>query len=155
MTLLWKQIRCGAWVGQDRLNLLMYADDIVLISSLPEDAQQQLDLMTRWCSQWGMKINTKKSQILHIRHHQKPRTKQKLYCCGQELEYTEAYKYLGYWVHKHLSHSKTVEVLTTSARRAFGRVINMFKSLGNMGHKTFHTLYDSNIASIANCASGV
>ena len=42
-----------------------------------------------------------------------------------------------------------------SAKRAFGRVINMFKLLGNMGYKTYTTLYQSNILSIANYAAGV
>ena len=66
-----------------------------------------------------------------------------------------SYKYLGYHMHEHLKHQKTVEILTSSAKRAFGKIINMFKKLGNMGYKTYTTLYNSNILSIANYASGV
>ena len=145
----------GIDVNGDKLSLLMYADDIVLISSNPEQAQDQLDVMTRWCSQWGMSINSKKSQILHVRNHQKPLSTKRLYCCGQALEYVETYKYLGYYMHEHLSHHKTVEILANSAKRAFGRVVNVFKKLGNMGYKTYETLVFSNVFSILNYGAGV
>ena len=58
-------------------------------------------------------------------------------------------------MNEHLSHVKTVDVLTGSAKRAFGRVINTFHKLRNMGHRTYESLYTSNILSIANYASGV
>ncbi len=67
----------------------------------------------------------------------------------------DTYKYLGYHINEHLSHSNTVQILTKSAKRAFGKVVNCFKKLGNMGRRTFDTLYNSNILPIANYASGV
>ena len=72
-------------VGQDSLSLLMYADDIVLISDKVQGTQSQLDIMTRWCNQWSMSINAKKSQIVHVRNHKKSKNKTKVFCCGQEL----------------------------------------------------------------------
>ena len=117
--------------------------------------QSQLDFMSEWCSQRSMGMNTKKSQIVHVHHHQKKREIKKLYCCGQELMYVATYKYLGYHIHEHLKNTKTTEILTASAKRAFGSIINMFKHLGNMGYKTYTTLYNSNILSIANYAGGV
>ena len=36
----------GIDVNGDKLSLLVYADDIVLISSCPRGAQEQLDIMT-------------------------------------------------------------------------------------------------------------
>ncbi len=143
-------LKQGINIGDDRLDLLLYADDIVLISKDVKGAQQQLDFMTTWCSQWGMAINAKKSQVMHIRHHHKPRNKTPLNCCGQRLEYVSTYKYLGYHMHEHLSHHATVKILTSSAKRAFGLVVNKFKKLGDMGHKTFETLFNTNIIPIAN-----
>ncbi len=77
--------------------------------------------------------NAKKSQILHIRHHQKKRNTTTLYCCGHRLEYVDTYKYLGYHIHEHLSHSRTVHILTNSAKRAFGKIVNAFKKTGKYG----------------------
>ena len=112
-------------------------------------------LLSEWCKTWGMYINVGKSQVLHVRHHQQRRDPRPLLCMGQELEYVSTYKYLGYYMHEHINHMKTVDILTGSAWRAFGRVVSTFHKLKNMGYKTFETLYTSNILSIANYASGV
>ena len=53
-------------MGGEQIALLMYADDIALISSSVEGAQKQLDVMATWCAKWDMKVNAKKSEILHI-----------------------------------------------------------------------------------------
>ena len=58
-------------------------------------------------------------------------------------------------MHEHLSQTKTVEILTNSAKIAFGRIVNMFKRLGNMGYKTYETLIYSNAFSIANYWAGL
>ncbi len=80
----------------------MYADDFVLISDNVTQTQQLLDVKSNCCSQWGMAINAKISQIFHVRNRQRKRGTQKPYCCGQELMYVETYKYLGYYIHEHL-----------------------------------------------------
>ncbi len=50
----------GACIGGEQIALLMYADDIVLISTNEQGAQAQLDVMSKWCSKWSMKITAKK-----------------------------------------------------------------------------------------------
>ena len=133
----------------------MYADDIALISSSVEGAQRQLDIMGEWCSKWDMKINAKKSEILHIRNPQKKRCTTAVTCGTETLNYTSTYKYLGYHLNEHLSHTKTVETLTSSAQRSFGRVVQLFKGLKNMGIRTFETLYHSYVVPIMNYSSAV
>ncbi len=145
----------GAYIGGEQISLLMYADDIVLISTNEQGAQAQLDVMTNWCSRWSMKINAKKSQIIHVRNPQKPLSKVKLYCCEQELKYVSNYKYLGYIFNEHLAHRETVKTLTLAANRAFGRVVTIFKKLGNLGYRTYLTLFNTYILPILNYASGV
>ena len=76
-----------------------------------------------------MSINAKKSQVIHVCNYQKHRSKTPLYCSGQMLEYVDTYKYLGYHIHEHLSHNRTVDILTASAKRAFGKIVTIFKKL--------------------------
>ncbi len=78
-----------------------------------------------------------------------------LYCCDQRLEYTNNYKYLGYIINECLSEDKCVEALTSAVSRSFGRIVNMFKSLKNMGIKTYETLFGSYVQPIMNYAAGV
>ncbi len=145
----------GAYIGEQQVSLLMYADDIVLISTNEDGAQKQLDVMSNWCKKWAMRVNAKKSQIIHVRNPQKPVSSVPLFCCGEELKYVKDYKYLGYIFNEHLAHSTTVKTLTLSANRAFGKIVTIFKKLGNLGFKTYMTLYNTYVLPILNYASGV
>ncbi len=74
---------------------------------------------------------------------------------NEPLEYARTYKFLGYHIQEHLPHTENVEILTKSAKRAFGRIISMFYTLKNMGYGTYMTLFTTNILPIANYASGI
>ncbi len=78
-----RKAHAGVPMGGEYLDLLMYADDVVLISPSADKAQSQLDIMAKWCNKWGMSINQKKSQIVHIRNHQKQRCNTILNCGGK------------------------------------------------------------------------
>ena len=47
----------GAPVGNDKLPLLMYADDIVVLGQSVPETQKLLDILSNWCLKWGMKAN--------------------------------------------------------------------------------------------------
>ena len=68
-----REKEAGVYVGGLQIPILLYADDVVLISPNAHGLQCQLDALNTWCNRWCMDINQAKSQILHVRHHQKPR----------------------------------------------------------------------------------
>ena len=49
------------------ISTLVYADDIILLTEKGQDLQKLLDVVHTWCSEWGLGINTKKSNVLHFR----------------------------------------------------------------------------------------
>ena len=102
-----------------------------------------------------MQINITKTQILHVRNHQRPRSSFQFRMGNNLLDYTDSYKYLGYTIHEHLSESQNMEKLTGAASRSFGRIHSIFKSVGDLGIKTYKTLFDSYVEPIMNYASGV
>ena len=92
---------------------------------------------------------------MHIRHHQKKRCETKVYVGDKEPVYTDRYKYLGYTIQEHLNQKPNIEVLTAAASRSFGRVVNIFKKLKNLGIKTYNTLYNTFVMTIANDGAAV
>ncbi len=99
-------------------------------------------------------MNPEKGQVIHIRNQQRRRCPSALTVCENTMEYVSNYKYLGCWVNEFISNEKTVESLTAAAGRSFGRIVNIFKRMGDMGYETFHTLYQSYILPVANYAAG-
>ena len=147
--------KSGIMIDTFCLCILLYADDIVLTAPNPEKLQNMLNIVARWCEKWGMQVNINKTQILHVRNHQRPRSDFKFHIGNSYLNYTESYKYLGYTIHEHLSEHQNMEKLTGAASRSFGRIHSIFKKVGNLGIKSYETLFDSYVAPIMNYASGV
>ncbi len=50
-----------------KLNILLFADDIVLIADSPQSLQHMLDIMSKWCSKWRLNINIDKRKVVHFR----------------------------------------------------------------------------------------
>ena len=46
------------------LNCLLYADDLLLISTSAEGLQQSLDRLSKYCQDWLLKINPTKTKVI-------------------------------------------------------------------------------------------
>ena len=66
-----KDLNVGVPVADIDISLFLYADDIVLLAPNEEKLQSMLNVY-KWCRTWGMKINSKKTQI--VRNYHRPRS---------------------------------------------------------------------------------
>ena len=48
-------------LGDFNLSILLYADDIVLVSDKEEHLQQMINELNCWCSKWCMIVNPEKN----------------------------------------------------------------------------------------------
>ena len=86
-----------------------------------EAALQSLLLaLESWCSQWQLKVNNDKSNVIHFRNLKKPQTKFKFIYDNQELLITNYYKYLGFYLHEFMDLNFNANQLSDSASRALG-----------------------------------
>ena len=68
------KLNLGIDINGRNLCMLLYADDIVLLSDSPENLQSLLSELNKWCDKWQMKINCDKSKIMHFRQKSVPKT---------------------------------------------------------------------------------
>ena len=54
----------GVSIFDVKFLLLLYADDVVIISDTPEGLQSQINKLFVYCQRWKLSLNTKKSQII-------------------------------------------------------------------------------------------
>ena len=47
-----------------KVNHLLYADDLVLMSTTEEGLQRNIDKIQDFCTKWGLTINTNKSKVM-------------------------------------------------------------------------------------------
>ena len=65
---------CGVGLQLDSdtfVNILLYADDIVLLAESEGDLQFLLLIVENWCKKWRLEVNLSKTNILHIRSKRK------------------------------------------------------------------------------------
>jgi len=87
----------GAQLAGTWIPLLLYVDDIVLISDSPEGMQHHLDALHRFAHDSGLSVNLGKTKVMVFNTTpQWIRRSTPAFTYGHEtVEYTDAYTYLG------------------------------------------------------------
>ena len=101
------------------LNLLLYADDIVLLAETEEDMQSLLLIVQNWCQKWRLEVNLEKTNILHVRNKRNSQSRFVFLFNCRPVPYCQAYKHLNCTINEFLDYSFTVNtLLVESANRA-------------------------------------
>ena len=137
------------------LNILLYADDIVLMAKNEQDLQFLLFLVEGWCSDWRLEVNLTKTNIMHVRKNQKPKSKFMFIFDRRPVPYCTSYKYLGCSINENLNFGFTISTLADSAGRALGSVVTKMIKNGGFPFKVFCILYEACVCSILDYGSEV
>ena len=132
----------------ERICILLYADDIVLIRESETDLQTILNEFSNWCEDNRMAINNSKSKVVHYRPESVPRSSFSFSCCSSNIEIVDRYVYSGLTIQEHMDLNITANVVAQSANRALGLLIAKSKSLGGMSYDIYTKLFDSLVWSV-------
>jgi len=142
-------------VGNVDLNCLLYADDMVLIAETEQALQSLLDELYNWCFKWRIKVNESKSKVVHFRKPSICVTDVDFKYSNAILDKVPSYKYLGVIFDEYTKFDFCTKALADSGGRALGAIISKFKSLKNVGYKTFEVMYNSGVKPVLEYGSGV
>ncbi len=70
----------GCELGDNKLPILLYADNIVLLSNNTNDLQLMLNHVYEWCNKWLMPVNLDKTNITHFHKKEKTRNMYEFKC---------------------------------------------------------------------------
>ena len=149
------------YINDSPIHCLMYADDIILLSTSAEGLQSKLDILEKYCQNWCLTLNPQKTKILvfnkagrHIKHAFRYQE--------YNLECIQHWKYLGIHFSASGIFSFAQRELYKKALKAYFKLQKNFLSM-NPKVKTClnvfdHTikpilLYDSEIWGSFNCKS--
>ena len=137
--------------------ILLYADDIVIVSENEDNLQKMLTYVHEWCCKWDMKVNVEKTKIIHFRKKRKKITDIVFTIGKDKIDIVSSYKYLGVIFDENLTFKECSENLCASAGRALSSIISKFQPLkyGAAGHRTFTTLYNTGVKSILEYGSEI
>ena len=97
---------------------------------------------------WGIKFNSKKSQVIHFRKQSKPLTEFNFKLGEELMELVNEYKYLGVMFNEYIDVGKMITVLANSGNRALGCILNKFNHLNGLTYNTYKKLFFMCVAPI-------
>ena len=149
------QLDIGIQVGDIKLSILLYADDIVLMAENENNLQSMLNCVYQWCNKWRLAVNEDKTKIMHFRSSRSPRTEFVFTYGAFELEIVKYYKYLGIILDEFLKFEDAASTLAGAGGRALGAIISKFRTYKNIGFNTFSKMFDTSVSPILEYCSGV
>ena len=137
------------------INVLLYADDIVLITANENDLQFLLTIVENWCKKWRLEVNLTKTNILHVRPKRKQQSKFMYLFNKRPVDYCKTYKYLGMTLDEFLDFNITAEAQADAAGRALGSLIAKTIKNGGLPFKIYSMLYDCSCTSVSDYGSEI
>ena len=137
------------------INILLYADDIVIFAENEEDLQSLIYIVQVWCEKWRLEVNLSKTNVLHVRSKRKMQSKFLFLFNKRPVPYCKAYKYLGCFINEYLDYNYTAEVQSDSAGRALSSLITKMIKNNGFPYSVYDILYHSCICSISQYGSEV
>jgi len=104
-----KRVRVSSTMESMKLNILLFADDVVLLANSSQDLQKLLDAVYEYSQKWRFRWNCAKSKVMCF--GSRDAQKQRFFLGDQELEVVKSFKYLGVLLQANLS--------WTGAKKAF------------------------------------
>ena len=126
---------------QNMIHALMYADDLIIMATSPEELQKSLDKLSVYCEKWKLSVNIKKTKCMTFSKGTNVK-KYPFKINNKIVEHTKEYKYLGIYVNaKNCSFTSSLTNLSTKATRAI-YALNSKLPIKNSPVRTIIKLFD-------------
>ena len=148
-------VSSGILINEERVNILMYADDILVLAENENDLQALLDIITVWCKDNRLPLNAEKSKVVYFRNPSMPKTKNKFYYENKELCLSDSYMYHGLLFTEFLDFNIMAKTVVQSASRALGLLIAKSKQAGGFTYSTLTKSFDSLVWSVIDYGAAI
>jgi hypothetical protein len=103
-------------LGQLAVRLLLYANDLALMSHTPIGFQKQLDVLQAFCCERQLTVNVKKTKVVVFETHKS--VCQAFQYEGKAIEQLNSFKYLGVELHGIKGMQAVIQRLAMSRKKA-------------------------------------
>ena len=130
------------------LFLLLFADDVALLSTSPRGLQAQLNSLKICCERLKLSVNKNKTKIMVFRKGGFLAERERWYFENEILEVVNKYCYLGFNFTTKLSFEIGTSHLVAKGKKAVYLVCRVFQNCKEMCPSTFFKLFDSKVLPI-------
>jgi hypothetical protein len=117
-----RRLQAKTKVHTDTIRDLLFADDCALNAISETDMQHCVDKFSEACSNFGLTISTKKTEVMHQPAPGKPYGEPNILVNGQRLNVVDRFTYLGSTLSRGVVMDDEVNVRIAKASATFGRL---------------------------------
>ena len=146
----------GVRIGELTLRALLYADDIAVLCSSPDEVQSAIDAIGRWTAAWGLKMNIGKGKTEAVpypwrRSAECPIPGLKLRASvGEEVPWAAEYRYLGCNLRWDLNMDSLEERITKGIQANTARYFDYNSLIPNAGGALAFQVLNTTVTGAAN-----
>ena len=133
----------GINIGQFYMILLLFADDMVLVSDNRSGLQEGLDKLYNYCTDWGLGVNADKTKCMVFKNGGKINNLDKWSYNGHKIETVNTFKYLGFMFGSSGKFNKGIDDLAIRGEKAFFNMISSIEMYNEMQFKMKIDLFTS------------
>lgn len=134
------------YINNNRIDCLLYADDVILLSNSQKGLQSKLDSLELFCKEWCMSVNISKTKVV-IFNKSGRFIKQNFLLNNKVLDCCNSYKYLGITFSSSGSFTESKTELYKKAVKAFFKLKADVLSLYPMPKTSLH-IFDHTVKPI-------
>ena len=130
------------------LFLLLFADDIALISDTKSGLQRQLSLLSLFCKEYKITVHIGKTKVVVFRKGGQLRNTDRWTYNGEYIEVINSFQYVGLLFTQTMSLYKMTEDLASKAKRILVALLNSLYEYGTIPKTVVFKLFDVKILPI-------
>jgi exonuclease III len=131
--------------GLKEFFLLLFADDIALVSTTPIGLQNQLRNLENASKLFGLTVNLEKTKVMVFRKGGHLSKYEKWFYNGEEIEVVNNYRYLGFTFTTRLSEDTALRDFVGKAKGKILHIMKCLWRLGTMHMEVFFKLFDAQV----------
>ena len=137
------------------VSILLFADDIVLLSDTVVGLQNQIDTLQVASARLGLEVNLQKTKVMVFRKGGHIAAHERWYINNNILEVVNEYKYLGYNFTTKMSSNVAMVELASRGKAAAAQISKMLKRLNYVVPDLFFKIFEGQVQPILLYASEV
>jgi hypothetical protein len=140
----------GVDITYIKLFLLLYADDIILMSETSSGLQHGLDMLFEYCNRWKLKVNAVKTKVMVFKKGGSLPATMKFVYNGNNIEIVSRFAYLGLIFTPGGSFAEAHKTLSNQARKGIFAMRVLLRKCVGLTPKHQCSLFDRMISPILN-----
>lgn len=145
----------GLTINGENIRILLYADDIVILSDDIDIMQNMINRLEMYCDQWKMEVNLEKSEMLIFRKAGRISQREKWFYKGEQVKLASEFSYLGVILTPKMSFGKHVKSRNLKAKNSVNATWKDFLNKKTVTLKSKYKLFQSVSRSIQTYAAQI